>query len=1043
MTDAGVNYGSEIGQHFFLPWLRRGIGIKVSRADGDPTTAPRATLDVGVTIGGGPLSAGGAVDVPLSLYGPGDIAALDPRVVIRTWPRSDVFQGEANYFPLIEVQPADLPWRFTPARANAQDRLRPWIALIVLRDDEIGALAAPSADQPYVTVTVKDTSTLPLPDQLWAWAHVQVTGEQSIDPAGALNLLDNDPSRILARLLCPRRLDPNTVYTGFLVPALERARLAGLKQPVPNAVDGMTPAWTTSDQNLQLPVYYSWRFQTGGLGDFASLVRRIQGRPMPATVGSRPMDETDPGLGLPAASSTPLNAEAALCAVDSASTNWTTAEKNVWVTAIQSVVNRPAELLSAPGGTPAVAPPLYGQWYAARSTLDVPSNPNGWFSDLNSDPRMRVGSGLGTLVIQDRQQQYLAGAWAQVGKIREANAALRAAQLARESARQLYQRDLAARVDPAIIAYTAPVHSRIMTSPRTVASVLKASPLAAGVLRPAWRRLVRPRGPLGRRLTKAGQAAGPTVLERINAGTLRVTPPPATPKSLSTFQRVGQSLTPSWMTPTVGSAAASVTHLSWLVLLVILLVAVLLFLVGAAALAIALVVAVGALQVSGNAIVNSAPVQDLTRRFALRNGTLTGEQITNAPKRPAFTPAEFTGTAPAQPSLAVGATELAAATRFRTAVSAVFDAFQAPIAAGPLLESADLAMLRGKIVTALSPDITIPATFQKRLKISGSLTWKFPDPLEPILAAPTFDDAMYKPLYALSRDWILAGIDQVPQDTVSLVQTNERFVESYMVGVNHEMARTLLFNGYPTDQRGTYFRQFWNSSATPPPPGERIDPNTQKDITPIDNWCAASKLGSHGSRPAPSAGNYLVLLLRSELLRRYPNMVVYATRAKWNKDGKTHDLDDTIESQPIFSGQLGSGVGFWGFDLTVSQVKGGAKPPDDPGWFFILQEPPSEPRCGLEPATTYAVPVSTWRDLSWGHLASNAAVLDSIVCIDLNSALPNTSTVADAQQASWHADSGIGRTGARASDLAYITYRVPVRVAVHAKSMIPAGAVGS
>ena len=31
-----------------------------------------------------------------------------------------------------------------------------------------------------------------------------------------------------------------------------------------------------------------------------------------------------------------------------------------------------------------------------------------------------------------------------------------------------------------------------------------------------------------------------------------------------------------------------------------------------------------------------------------------------------------------------------------------------------------------------------------------------------------------------------------------------------MVGLNHEFARELLWREYPTDQRGSYFRQFWD-----------------------------------------------------------------------------------------------------------------------------------------------------------------------------------------------------------------------------------------
>ena len=42
------------------------------------------------------------------------------------------------------------------------------------------------------------------------------------------------------------------------------------------------------------------------------------------------------------------------------------------------------------------------------------------------------------------------------------------------------------------------------------------------------------------------------------------------------------------------------------------------------------------------------------------------------------------------------------------------------------------------------------------------------------------------------------------------METNQRFVEAYMVGLNYEFARKLLWREYPTDQRGSYFRQFWS-----------------------------------------------------------------------------------------------------------------------------------------------------------------------------------------------------------------------------------------
>lgn len=1025
----GADQGTELGTHTFVPWIRRGVGTQIGRVDGDPTSATRATLAVSLAIGGGPLStAAGAIPVPLALYGPGDAQTVDARSVIRTWPRPDVFEAEPNYFPLIELQPADLPWRYTPARANASDRLRPWLSLIVLRDDEIAALAQPTPTMPVSVLTVTAATSLPRLDQSWAWAHVQITGETTVDQATALDLLDNHPDQILARLLCPRRLDPTTVYTAFLVPALQRAVLAGLRQPVPDAVDDMAPAWSAGDTNIQLPVHYRWRFQTGDSGDFASLVRRVVPRPMPPTVGSRPMDESDPGLALPPASSTPLNAEGALRALDSTSTSWDTAEEAGWRTAVEVLLNRPAALLAAPGGERAVAPPLYGQWLAAANTVDAAANPTAWFGDLNVDPRMRVGGGLGTLVVQDHQQQYLAGAWAQVAGIRAANAALRAAQLAREAAIQLYARHLLVRTDASVVTLSAPVHARILTSPRTVAAAIGASPLAAGLLTPAWRRLTRPRGPLGLRLARAGQLTGTTLVERVNSGARLVAAPPATPAQLATLSRVGASLAPSWLTPSTLDRIRSMSHLDTQQLVFALAVAALLFAIGGGTLGIALALAVVAFQLFGRMIVASRPARDLERRVALRSGTLTAAQVTGAPRRPQFAPTELTGIPSSPPALSTGTTETAAATRFRTAAAAVFAEWQSPVAAGPALQAVDLSTIRSKIVAALDPRTTIAATFRQRLALGAGLQWDYPDPLEPVMAAPMFSDPMYWPLYQVSQDWMLPGLDQVPQDTVSLVRTNQRFVESYMVGLNHEMARTLLFNEYPTDQRGTYFQRFWdsNGSATP-----------AVDITPVAGWSAPSALGAHSGRPAPTGGgDYLVLLLRAELLRRYPNIVVYATRAKWNAVGG-REVDDSLEQQPAFQGRLGSGVGFWGFDLTVTQVRGGPRPGDDPGWFFMLQEAPTEPRCGLEPAETFGVKPTDWPDLSWADLATNPSTLGAVTHIDLTAALPDTSAVVDPNHAVWQAGAG-----ARASDLAYITYRVPVRVAVHGSTMIPSDVVG-
>ena len=64
---------------------------------------------------------------------------INPRAIVKTEPRNLVTDFEANYLPYIEFYEEEFPWLFTPAKAAGQldqSRLRPWIFLIVLTEDE-------------------------------------------------------------------------------------------------------------------------------------------------------------------------------------------------------------------------------------------------------------------------------------------------------------------------------------------------------------------------------------------------------------------------------------------------------------------------------------------------------------------------------------------------------------------------------------------------------------------------------------------------------------------------------------------------------------------------------------------------------------------------------------------------------------------------------------------------------------------------------------------------------------------------------------------
>src|SRR6202022_352385 len=97
---------------------------------------------------------------------------------------------------------------------------------------------------------------------------------------------------------------------------------------------------------------------------------------------------------------------------------------------------------------------------------------------------------------------------------------------------------------------------------------------------------------------------------------------------------------------------------------------------------------------------------------------------------------------------------------------------------------------------------------------------------------------MYEPLKKKSIELFLPNINLVAPNSITLIETNQKFIESYMVGLNYEFGRKLLWRGYPTDQRGSYFRQFWDVRSYVPSPGETPAQLSEKlkDIPPIHQW---------------------------------------------------------------------------------------------------------------------------------------------------------------------------------------------------------------
>ena len=58
-------------------------------------------------------------------------------------------------------------------------------------------------------------------------------------------------------------------------------------------------------------------------------------------------------------------------------------------------------------------------------------------------------------------------------------------------------------------------------------------------------------------------------------------------------------------------------------------------------------------------------------------------------------------------------------------------------------------------------------------------------------------------------------------------------------------------------------------------------PEDLKDVPPLHRWTRPSALGSHNQRDAQGDKSQVVLVIRGDLLKRYPNTFIYAQKARW------------------------------------------------------------------------------------------------------------------------------------------------------------------
>ena len=324
--------------------------------------------------------------------------------------------------------------------------------------------------------------------------------------------------------------------------------------------------------------------------------------------------------------------------------------------------------------------------------------------------------------------------------------------------------------------------------------------------------------------------------------------------------------------------------------------------------------------------------RELAAPQMFKDGAQTPEMVAQAPKSPDFR--LTTATETFRPG--TGATDSAEGVRFKAAVTEMYAVDVAARAAAyvPPKQALDLARVGTGIVQTLNPAVSLPRLVLDRLVLPERFRPGFVA-IDEIMNYPRFDLPMYKPLVDLNSDWFLPNLNLIEPDSITLLETNQKFIESYMVGLNHEMARELLWREYPTDQRGSYFRQFWDVSGYLPEAGENLATLAErlKDIPEIHTWTPQSALGDHDNRELNGENEAeVVLVIRGELLKRYPTAVIYAHKARWQlKDnGQINNqierdlavippgLEDnpprTIVKTPLDSAKIEPDIYFFGFD---------------------------------------------------------------------------------------------------------------------------------
>lgn len=251
----------------------------------------------------------------------------------------------------------------------------------------------------------------------------------------------------------------------------------------------------------------------------------------------------------------------------------------------------------------------------------------------------------------------------------------------------------------------------------------------------------------------------------------------------------------------------------------------------------------------------------------------------------------------------------------------------------------DLHAFADSVAAGVDPTVARPVAAVRVLETISGLR-------EPVLAepdvSPELDIPLWKFLSDNAPDWLLPGAGDVPADRVLAVQTNPAFVDALLVGANVQTLGELRWRNLPITTRWTPLRRFWQRvDVAAGEPATDIRPVVALATdTPL--WPDESDLGDDSHLSDPSHGANLVVVLHTELFRRYPATLVYLVPNPGGRDvwGAVPSVDPdpgnpgqqpAARAYPSFSGTLTPDLVFFGF---------GVPPSVGFDHWLVLEEPP-------------------------------------------------------------------------------------------------------